>query len=68
MKRYGIRITLPPGDTLLAGHLLGEQWESHRWYDTADERDRAYEQMLALPAYYRRDENPTQVLVKIERD
>ena len=47
MKRYGIRITLPPGDTLLAGHLLGEQWESHRWYDTADERDRAYEQMLA---------------------
>jgi len=68
MKRYGIKITLPPGDTLAAAHLLGDNWESHRWYDTAAERDRAYDQMLERPPYYRRDENPTQVLAKVERD
>ena len=68
MKRYGIKITLPPGDTMTAAHLLGDRWESHRWYDTVAERDRAYEQMLERPPYYRRDEDPTQVLVKVERD
>ncbi|MCC6303042.1 MAG: hypothetical protein IT489_09630 [Gammaproteobacteria bacterium] len=66
MKRYGIKITLPPGDTLAT--LLGEHWESHRWYDTEADRDHAFEQMLERPPYYRRDENPTQVLVKVERD
>lgn len=68
MKRYGIKITLPPGDTMLAAHLLGDNWESHRWYDTAAERDRAYEQMLERPPYYRRDEDPTQVVTKVERE
>ena len=35
MKRYGIRITLPPGDPFRAAHLLGDDWASHRWFDTA---------------------------------
>jgi hypothetical protein len=68
MKRYGIKITLPPGDALTAPHLLGQDWEGHRWYDTEAERDRAYEQMLERPPYYRLDEDPTQTLVKVQRD
>ena len=27
MKKYGIRVTLPQGDTMNAAHLLGENWE-----------------------------------------
>jgi hypothetical protein len=48
--------------------LLGQDWEGHRWYDTEAERDRAYEQMLERPPYYRLDEDPTQILVKVQRD
>ena len=68
MKQYGIKITLPPGDTLSAAHLLGSNWESFRWFDSEADRDRAYTQMLERPPYYRRDEDPSQVIVKVERD
>jgi hypothetical protein len=67
-KKYGIRITLPPDDFLNAPHLLGEGWEGYRWYDTADERDRAYADMLRQPPFYRRGETPSQVLEKVERE
>lgn len=67
MKHYGIKITLPPGDTLTASHLLGNNWESYRWYDNEADRDRAYEQMLDRPPYYRRDEDASQVITKVER-
>lgn len=67
MKKYGIKITLPPGDTMAAPHLLGESWEAYRWFDSEEERDHAYQEMLELPPYYRRDEDPTQILTRIER-
>lgn len=66
MKKYGIKITLPPGDTMAAPHLLGEGWEAYRWYESREERDKAYREMLERPPYYRRDEDPTQVLIKVE--
>lgn len=68
MKRYGIKITLPPGDTFSAAHLLGDNWESYRWYDNEADRDHAYEQMLERPPYYRRDEDPSQIVSKVEHD
>lgn len=68
MKRYGIKITLPPGDTFSAPHLLGPEWEFQRWFDTEEKRDKAYDEMLKRPPYYQRDEDPSQVVVKIERD
>lgn len=68
MKRYGIKITLPPGDTMAASHLLGENWEYHRWFDTEADRDHAYQEMLQRPPYYRRDEDPTQILTKVEQE
>lgn len=67
-KQFGIRITLPPGDIMASPHLLGPDWEGFRWFDTREERDRAWQYMQKLPPYYRRDEDPTQVLEKIEQE
>ena len=67
MKKFGIRITLPPGDTLSVAHLLGENWEGFRWFDTEDERDAAYRDMIRQPGYYRAGDTPTQQLEKVSR-
>ena len=64
-RQYGIRVTLPPDDTLR--NLLGEEWERMHWYATAAERDRAFERMAARHGYYRNTDSPTQVLEKIDR-
>ncbi len=64
-KPFGIRVTLPPGDTFQ--RLLGEDWEKLHWYASEAERDAAYEQMAERHGYYRRTDNPTQVLEKIVR-
>lgn len=64
-KKYGVRITLPPGDTFQ--RLLGDDWERVRWYSSEAERDRAYDDIAARHLYYRRTDTPTQVLEKIIR-
>ena len=64
-KRFGIRVTLPPGDTF--ARLLGDDWESHHWYASEIERDTAFDQMFKRHGYYRGTDNPTQVLEKIVR-
>lgn len=66
-KRYGIRITLPPTDPMRAPHLLGEDWEALRWFDTEEERDAAFEDMNRRIEYYRNGDEPSQVLTKVER-
>ena len=66
-KRYGIRITLPEGSTLLMDHLLGKDWEAYRWYDSAEARDVAFEDMLRQPGNYRQGDIVQQVLHKVER-
>lgn len=68
MKKYGIRITLPPGDTMASPHLLGPDWEGYRWFDSADERDKAWREMHDRPPWYRRDEDPSHILAKVERE
>jgi hypothetical protein len=68
MKQYCIRVTLPAEEFLTAAHLLGKDWQSYRCFDTAEERDRQFEQMQELPPYYQRDESPLQVLEKVERE
>lgn len=64
-RRFGIRVTLPPGDTLRK--VLGDDWERLHWYRTEAERDRAFERMAVRHGYYRKTDNPTQVLEKILR-
>ena len=67
MKRFGIRVTMPPTDTMRAPHLLGEDWETFRWFDTEEERDDAFEDMNRRIEYYRNGDYPSQVLSKVER-
>lgn len=67
MKRFGIRVTMPPADTMRAPHLLGEDWEYFRWFDTTDERDDAFREMNRRVEYYRNGDFPSQVLSKVER-
>ena len=66
MKRYGIQITLPEDDPMRATHLLGEDWETFRWYDNAEERDEALRQMRNPPGFYRRGDSPSDILTKVE--
>ena len=52
MKKYGIKITLSEENPMRARHLLGDHWETYRWYDDRESRDRAVEQMRhRLPNY-----------------
>ena len=64
-RNFGIRVTLPPGDTLRK--VLGDNWERAHWYATEAERDAAFEQMAVRHGYYRKTDAPTQVLEKISR-
>lgn len=65
MKKFGIRFTMPSGDPMRK--VLGEDWEAFRWYDSAAERDQAYEDLRRQPPYYRQGDAPTQILSKIDR-
>ena len=64
-RNWGIRVTLPPGDTLRK--ILGDDWEKLHWYPSEAERDQAFEQMAARHGYYRKTDSPTQILEKIVR-
>ena len=68
MKKYGIRVTLPEDDPMRAEHLLGANWEGFRWYDTANERDEALDDMQQDLAWYRSGDRPSQIVAKVERD
>ena len=58
---------MPADDPFRAPHLLGEAWESYRWFDSERERDRIYAEMSQLPPYYRDGDTPNQVLEKVEK-
>lgn len=64
-RKYGIRVTLPEGDTFT--RILGEDWERIHWYATEEERDRHFDNMAMRHGYYRKTDNPTQILEKIVR-
>lgn len=64
-RPWGIRVTLPPGDTFTG--LLGDDWERLHWYRTEAERDAAFEHMAIRHGYYRKTDTPTQILEKIRR-
>jgi hypothetical protein len=64
-RGFGIRVTLPPGDTLRT--IIGDDWERLHWYATEAERDRAFESMSTRHGFYRNSDTPTQVLEKISR-
>lgn len=62
---FGIRITLPPGDTFQ--RLLGTEWEKLHWFASESERDVAFDAMQERHGFYRTTDTPTQILEKIVR-
>jgi len=64
-RRYGIRVTLPAGDTMRK--MLGDDWEKLHWYPSEAARDSAFDDMAVRHGYYRNTDNPTQILEKIVR-
>lgn len=64
-RKFGIRVTLPPGDTF--AKMLGDGWERVHWYPSEDERDSAFDNMATRHGYYRTTDSPTQILEKIIR-
>ena len=64
-RRYGIRVTLPAGDTMRK--MLGDDWEKLHWYPSEAVRDSAFDDMAVRHGYYRNTDNPTQILEKIVR-
>ena len=68
MKNYGIRITLPEGDPLRDAHLLGENFETYRWYLSEEERDHAIIDMQRHLPNYRPDDYVTPRLEKVEKN
>ncbi len=68
MKKYGIKVRMPSGDTMAAAHLLGENWESCRWFSDEQKRNEALAEMERQPPYYRKGDVPTVVLEKVESE
>ena len=64
-RNFGIRVTLPPADTLRK--VLGDDWERLHWFASETERDAAFDNMATRHGFYRETDNPTQVLEKITR-
>ncbi len=64
-KPYGIRVSLPAGDTFT--RLLGASWQQFHWYATSEERDRALEDMASVHLYSRRGDRPTVVFEAIDK-
>ena len=64
-RKFGIRVTLPAGDTF--SRLLGDSWERIHWFASEEERDLSFTNMAERHGYYRKTDNPTQVLEKIVR-
>ncbi len=64
-KPYGIRVSLPPGDTF--ARLLGADWERTHWYASEHERDQALADMRSEHLYSRRGDRPTVRFEPVER-
>jgi len=64
-RNFGIRVTLPPADTLR--NILGDDWERLHWYSSEKERDSAFDSMAVRHGYYRTTDSPTQILEKVAR-
>ena len=66
-KKYGIHGALPEGDPMRNAHLLGDDWEWYRWYETATERDMAFVDMTRKHPHYRMGDHASQLLTKVDR-
>ena len=66
LKRYGIRVSLPAGDTFT--RLIGTDWEQFHWFDTSRERDRTLEDMASEHLYSRDGDRPQLIFEAVEAE
>lgn len=64
-RNFGIKVSLPMNDTF--SRVLGDSWKKLHWYRSETERDAAFDKMAVRHGYYRKTDNPTQVLEKVQR-
>jgi hypothetical protein len=64
-KPFGIRVTLPSGDSFSS--LIGAGWAREHWYPTEHDRDVALDDMASEHLYSRRGDRPTLIFEPIER-
>ena len=65
-KPYGIRVSLPQGDSFL--EVIGADWQNYHWFHTREARDRALADMQSEHLYSRRGDRPTTVFQPIDPD
>ena len=64
LRPYGIRVSLPRADTFTL--LVGSDWQTVHWFESAVERDRALADMAREHEYSRAGDRPTPVLEAIQ--
>lgn len=62
-RPYGVRVSLPAGDPFRK--LLGEDWSRTHWYETAEERDAALNEMSRKHEYSRPGDRPALSFEKV---
>ena len=61
---FGIRMSLPAGDPMRP--LLGDDWQTTRWFATAAERERCLEELKTQFVYYRKGDNASLIYEKVD--
>jgi hypothetical protein len=64
-RRFGIRVSLPPGDTFR--RLVGDDWETTHWFATREERDAEMADMARRHRYSRIGDDPRIILQAVDR-
>ena len=62
---FGIRATLKPNDGFAA--LMGNDWETTRWYATAQERDRVLKTIGSRHEFSRMGDEPALTYAAVQR-
>ena len=63
--RFGIRVTMPPGDPLR--RVLGDDWHKEHWFASREERDAALLEMGRRHPFNRIGDIPSIQLAPLER-
>jgi hypothetical protein len=65
-KPFGIRVSLPPGDSFLS--VIGADWHREHWFASRRERDEALKRMRDEHLYSRPGDRPRLVLAAVDPD
>ncbi len=64
-RNYGLRLSLPAGDTFAS--VLGADWSAERWFGSDGERETALVEITSKHRFSRSGDQPTYIVERIER-